>query len=376
MSDTTTAIEKSQKPGAKLAAYFKSPAVIEKFKNVLGNEANAYVQSVLIACSANPALMECDPESIFRSALRAASLELSCDPALKQAFLVPIKGKAEFWPHYRGLYNLAMRTGKYLAINVTPVRDGQRVFQHPISGLHYLALPRAGGLLVDNDHFSKLRGREYVDVTDGTGDAKIIGYLAYFRTTRGFEKTIYMTIVEIAEWASKFSPNYSNPRSLWNDPKHRPTMEMKTVLKELLRWADLSGSDNSGLRTAIAADGENEDRQWASDDDITDAVARDLPDDPPAPKSEYPIETLRALVDASSIVPDLNEAAAILALSSMPPDVSPEKAILWARVYNGELLQGDKKAAIAAADAEYLKAIKKQQDDATEQPPLTAQEPS
>jgi recombination protein RecT len=248
--------------------------VLEKFRGVLGNEANAYVQSVLIACSANRDLMECEPESVFRSALRAASLELSCDPALKQAYLVPIKGKAEFWPHYRGLYTLATRTGKYTAINVTPVREGQQVFQHNVTGLHYLVI--RDGLMVDNDRLSKLFAQGYHDVTNGQGQEKIIGYLGYYKTTRGFEKTIYMSIGEIAEHALKYAPgNYNNPKSDWNDPKHRPTMEMKTVLKELLRWADLSGRDNSLLRQAMAADSENP--EWAADADVINAVAGPAP---------------------------------------------------------------------------------------------------
>jgi len=248
MSDSNI-VAAPQKGG--LVEYFKRPEVLEKFRGVLGNRANAYVQSVLIACTANKELMMCAPDSILRSALRAASLELSCDPSLKQAYLVPIKGRAEFWPHYLGLFNLAMRTGKYWMINVTPVREGQRVLQNNITGMHYLVIPEVG--MVENDQVSKLLSKGYKDVTDGDY-RKIIGYIGYFKTTRGFEKTVYMSVKEIAEHASAFSSNYNNQRSLWNDPKHRPTMEMKTVLRELLRWADLSGDVNDALRQGLDAD--------------------------------------------------------------------------------------------------------------------------
>jgi len=238
------------KPGG-LVEFFKRPEVIQKFRSVLGNKTNAYVQSVLIACTANPDLMTCQPESILRSALRAASLELSCDPAMKQAYLVPIKGKAEFWPHYLGLYNLAMRTGKYWLINVTPVYAGQRVLQNSITGMHYLTLAGIG--LIENDQVSKLLSKGYRDVTSGNTET-IIGYLGYFKTTKGFEKTVYMSIDEIHQHASTFSPSYNNPKSLWNDKRHLPTMEMKTVLKELMRWADLSGDANDALRSALDVD--------------------------------------------------------------------------------------------------------------------------
>ena len=113
-----------------LARYIRQPDQLEKFSNVLGDGANAYVQSVLLAVSNSNDLMECTHNSVVRSALRAASLGLSCDPAVKQAWLVPYNRKmkrknkdgrteeywikeAQFQPHYLGLRTLAMRTGKY-----------------------------------------------------------------------------------------------------------------------------------------------------------------------------------------------------------------------------------------------------------------------
>lgn len=282
MSDQDQAIVK--KPRTDLSEYFHRQDIIEKFHAVLGNEANAYMQSVLIACTANPDLMECSPQSILRSSLRAASLELSCDPALKQAQLVPIKGKAEFWPHFRGLYTLMVRTGKYYAINVTPVREGQRVMQNSTTGIHYIMLE--SGLLVENDKLSKLFSQGYLDVTDGPGDKKIIGYLAYFETNKGFKKTIYMSMQEIAEHAEMYAPGYHNPRSPWNDPKQRPTMEMKTVFRELLKWADLSGKENANLKAAIKNDESELEHTWASDNEVTEAIVYDAPEEPPVDESE------------------------------------------------------------------------------------------
>ena len=59
-----------------LAVYMKRPDVLSKFTDVLGErESKPYVQSVLIAVAGSPDLMKCTNESIFRSALRAASLE-------------------------------------------------------------------------------------------------------------------------------------------------------------------------------------------------------------------------------------------------------------------------------------------------------------
>jgi recombination protein RecT len=304
-TDPTKAIVKAQ-PADNLAEYFHRPDIISKFHAVLGNEANAYVQSVLIACTANADLMRCDPQSILRSSLRAASLELSCDPALKQAYLVPIQGKAEFWPHYRGLYTLMVRTGKYYAINVTPVREGQRVMQHSTTGIHYLMLEN--GLLVENDKLSKLFSQGYQDVTDGAGDKKIIGYLGYFETNKGFKKTVYMSMSDINEHAEMYSPGFHNPKSPWNNPKMRPSMDLKTVFRELIKWGDMSGKDaaSAALRSAIQDD--DSEREWANDEEITDAVAHDAPPEEEQPEKRTEEQNLSDLG-----YEPLKEAAKILA---------------------------------------------------------------
>ena len=105
-----------------LAVYLKEPNIVKKFEDVLGSrDAMPYVQSVLIAVADSESLRECTHNSILQSALRAASLGLSCDPAVKQAWLVPYnknvasKGSPAKWvkvcqfqPHYMGLYNLAI----------------------------------------------------------------------------------------------------------------------------------------------------------------------------------------------------------------------------------------------------------------------------
>jgi len=60
--------------------------------------------------------------------------------------------------------------------------------------------------------------------------------------------------VEITEHAQSYVKDYDkNPN--WSDPKKRPTMEMKTVLRALLNWADKSGVEHTQqLREALQAD--------------------------------------------------------------------------------------------------------------------------
>jgi recombination protein RecT len=349
----TKAIVKA--PQDNLAEYFHRPDIIEKFHAVLGNEANAYVQSVLIACTANADLMRCEPQSILRSSLRAASLELSCDPALKQAYLVPINGKAEFWPHYRGLYTLMVRTGKYYAINVTPVREGQRVMQHSTTGIHYLMLEN--GLLVENDKLSKLFSQGYQDVTDGHGDKKIIGYLGYFETNKGFKKTVYMSMADISEHAEMYSPGYHNPKSPWNNPKMRPAMELKSAFRELIKWGDMSGKDSAtvALRTAMNEDDSEKEREWANEDEIKDAVVYDATPEPEAPRTEEqnlhdlgydtpesqvsgPAKVAWTMAQRDALIleklaKDDFGARGMLGLSNLPVDATPELIVAWGKTY-------------------------------------------
>ena len=260
---TQTAIEKAAP--ATLQEYMRQPAVIERFSGLLGNqrEAEKYIQSVLIAVttSENADLLECSHVSIARAALRAASLELSCDPAVKQAWLVPYnnrktnKKEANFQPHYNGLRTLAMRTGRYSVINVSPIYEGSEVFEDVYTGLHVVQLDN--GLNTSPEQVSRLRS---VSARKG----KVIGWLGYYRTTRGMEKTVYMSVEDIQTHIAKYNQYWQKSKA-WRD--HRETMEMKTVLLALLRTADLTGTAHEKLREALQ-----------DPEEVIDAETEDLPE--------------------------------------------------------------------------------------------------
>ncbi len=115
--------------------YGRSPEIIERFAEIVGkHNAGGYVQSAILAVANNEALQKCTPQSIFASALRAATVQLLCEPSLGQAYLVPFKDKATFLIGYKGLYQLALRTGKYRFINVSPIYEGELVFEDRLTG--------------------------------------------------------------------------------------------------------------------------------------------------------------------------------------------------------------------------------------------------
>src|SRR5260221_7164242 len=202
--------------------YMRSDYMHRSFMEILDSQsAKAYISSVLIVVSSSPDLQECTPKSIAIQAMRAATLGLSCDPAMKQAHLVPYNNykagtkEATLIPHWKGLVKMASSTGKYKYINVSDIYEGEDAQEDRISGLHTV-------------------------IGKPTAEKKIIGRLAAFETLLGFKKTIYMTTEEIHAHAKLHAPGYNNDKSAWKDPKKKDDMERKTPMRALMSWAELS----------------------------------------------------------------------------------------------------------------------------------------
>jgi len=235
--------------------YGRSPEIMQRFEEVLGAPgASGYIASVIIATGANQALQNCTPQSIFSSALRAATLRLSCDPSTGQAYLVPFKGRATLIVGYKGLYNLAVRTGKYRYIQVYDVYEGMNVIEEPMTG--YLKI-------------------------DGYRDGhNIVGYIASFELLQGFSKAIYMTVPEIHAHAKEYSQSYAKSDSAWKT--NTRDMERKTILRRLLtHWGYLNPAD-----AALAIDNPNAEEAIEGD-------AYDLP----APEEVTPPQQLPPMTE-------------------------------------------------------------------------------
>ena len=219
----------------KVSDYMRSERVWSSFAEVVGSHnAGAYISSVLLSVASSTKLQECASASIYISALRAATLRLSVDPSTGQAYLVPFGGKATLIVGYKGLYDMAVRTGRYRYINVTPIYEGETIQPDRISGL---VTP------------TSLGGSKKSD--------KVIGWLGAFEMnpergqSLGYTHTLYMTVEEIHAHAQKYSKSYSYKDSGWQtDPA---AMERKTVLRLLLRkWGYLDPSDIQALESIEA----------------------------------------------------------------------------------------------------------------------------
>ena len=218
-----------------LPTVLKDPRYKNRFVELCGKNAPAFMSALLTVHNGNRQLQECDNMSILGAAGLAATLNLSITPSLGQAYIVPFKGKATFQIGVRGLVQLAHRTGKYAALHAGKVCEGEIAGFNPVTGEPIL------GEKTSNE---------------------VVGYAAYMRLTNGFEKTLYMSKAEIEAHALKYSKSYAYDKQTGKKSSPWSTnfdaMASKTVLKRLLNaWGILSAD----MAQALQADQGVVDRQ-------------------------------------------------------------------------------------------------------------------
>ena len=193
-----------------LQALMSNAGVMTKLNSVLGSEkkAAAFASSVISVANGNSLLRNANPMTVLGSAMVAATLDLSVVPTLGMAYIVPYKGQAQFQLGWKGLVELAMRSGQYKNIIVEEVHEGELVMKNKFTG-------------------------DYEFDEDAKTSDNVIGYMANFQLTNGFSKTIYWTIDEVKAHATKFSQAYRGGR---NTPwvTDFDAMAKKTVLESLL----------------------------------------------------------------------------------------------------------------------------------------------
>ena len=206
-----------------IASYLAKEAVKANVESVVGaKDSQRFISSVVSAVQTNPALSECTNASILSAALLGHSLNLPQSPQIGMFYLVPFKNKngteATFQLSYRGMLQLAMRSGQYKSINVTDIREGEVASYNPIED-EYEFTPE----LDMNKRMS----------------LKIIGYYARFEMVNGFKKGIYWTIEQVEAHAKKYSATYRKGFGLWSTDFD--AMAKKTMLRQLIsKWGIMS----------------------------------------------------------------------------------------------------------------------------------------
>ena len=201
-----------------LKSALNAPSVRQKFEEMLGKRSSQFMTSITSVVSNNALLQKADVNSIIMGSAVAASMDLPLNANLGYAALVPFNSKdgcfAQLQVMVKGWTELFLRSGQCQSIICETVYEGQLVKKNKFTG-------------------------EYIFNEDTKISDKIIGFMAYFRLTNGFEKYEYMTIEEIKAHAQKFSQTYRRGTGIWKE--HFEEMAKKTVLKRLItKWAPKS----------------------------------------------------------------------------------------------------------------------------------------
>lgn len=189
-----------------IAAALPSMVSSERFQRV-----------ALTAFSSNPKLQECDPVSFLAAMMESAQLGLEPNTPLGQAYLIPFNSKdgmkVQFQLGYKGLLELAQRSGKIKTLYAHEVREND------VFDIDY-------GLNQTLTHKPLLKGSR----------GEVIGYYAVYHLDTGGNSFVFMTKDEILEHAKKFSKTFKfGP---WQSDFD--AMAKKTVIKQLLKYAPLS----------------------------------------------------------------------------------------------------------------------------------------
>lgn len=260
--DNQTAIQPQQqaqvaKQQRSVGDLMRSPGVSAKIKDVLGNEkvAAGFISSVISIANGNKELRKADPMTVVGAAMVAATLQLPVVPTIGLAYIVPYKGQAQFQIGYKGLIELAERSGQFKNIIDEVVYEGQLIHKNKFTG-------------------------EYIFDEDARKSDKVIGYMARFDLINGFSKTIYWTIADVQAHANKFSQAYRNGYSSpWKSDFD--AMARKTVLKSLFsKYAPKSIQMQNAIAFDQASVKANEDIASDSEPISIDAFEVEYVDNP------------------------------------------------------------------------------------------------
>jgi phage RecT family recombinase len=227
MNDNAITTTTKEQPIERISAHMYREESIKRFSVMLGEkQAQRFVASVLTAVMADQKLQACTPLSIYLSAVRAATLGLSVDPAYGQAYLVAYGNVCTFMPGYKGFRDKASDNG--IACHVDEIYDNEKVLTHRMTGEVKIEGENGFWRPASTSAWSDANGH------------RIAGFLASWWSVKGAlsgeKQYLYMTVEQIEEYAQTHSPAYDVKSSPWNKNKlTRKEMMKKTVLKTLLR---------------------------------------------------------------------------------------------------------------------------------------------
>ena len=223
---TPTATRLPTPPAGSVREILERPATKTRLNELLGHpdKAAKFAATLAQLVYANKALGKCDANTILAAAFKAVALDLSIDPALGQAHIVPFGDKATLIIGWRGYVQLALRTGQYANLHVDHVLEGEVRSVNRFTGEIEMGAPTS---------------------------QKVAGVVAHLRLLNGFSKTIFWPSDKIEAHGKKYSKSYGRSDSGWTT--HPEAMQKKSVLLALLRQYGILSID---MKQALADEAE------------------------------------------------------------------------------------------------------------------------
>lgn len=181
-----------------------------------------FTRIALTAYSDNAALQKCDADSFLGAMMQTAQLGVEPNTPLGQAYLIPYGNKVQFQLGYRGMIDLAYRSGEIQMIQAHEVHENDE-FEYEL------------GLDPKLRHIPALKNR-----------GEVILYYAVFKLTNGGVGFEVMSKEDVETFAKKKSKTYRN--GPWQTDFD--AMAKKTLVKRLLKFAPVK----SDFARAVAAD--------------------------------------------------------------------------------------------------------------------------
>ena len=184
-----------------------------------------FTRMVLSALSVNPKLASCTPASFLGAMMNAAQLGLEPNTPLGQAYLIPYGNLVQFQIGYKGLIDLAYRSGEV-----------ELVQAH---------------IVYENDEFECEFGLEpkLVHKPADSNRGEPVKVYAMFKTKSGGYGFEVMSMDDVRKHAEKYSQAAKSSSSPWKTTFEE--MAKKTVLKKTLKYAPMK----SDFVKAVVQDG-------------------------------------------------------------------------------------------------------------------------
>lgn len=236
MRATNSITQQAQRQRVGFTATISADSVQRMINTALKDprRAASFTSTLISLVNSNKKLQECEPASVISAALRGEAMNLSL--ALQQYSVVPYGSSANFQLSYKGLQQLATRSGQYKILPfVDDVREGEYLGRDPIT---------------------RQPSFNWIDDDVARDKLPIVGYYGYYELMNGATRRLYWTYDKILNHANRYSKAFDKGKYERLLAGKLSKEDIKSVTRS---W------DRNGLTDAEAAARIREGSPWYDD---------------------------------------------------------------------------------------------------------------